>query len=193
MRKKTTRYGKARAAGDCRAFRELASSAVDGEIHELEAYSLERHLRSCPCCREFRDFVLRTGLLVRQSPPPPLARRPVEGRVLARAAGGRDRSWWKSRRLLGGAAGSLAAGILLGSAVGLRVGGEGVAAPAELPLPRVTAARTLDPSYVPYLSRPLAVAWDAGVIRPGTADEKRLFWVTPMSRYDEAHYRPERL
>ncbi len=58
-------------------------------------------------------------------------------------------------------------------------------------IPQVLLARNLDPAYVPYLQRKVG---GSGIkIRPGTADEKLLFFESPMSFYEEYHFRPEGL
>ncbi len=58
-------------------------------------------------------------------------------------------------------------------------------------IPQVLLARNLDPAYVPYLQRKVG---GSGIkIRAGTADEKLLFFESPMSFYEEYHYRPEGL
>ncbi|GAB4254168.1 MAG: hypothetical protein Kow00129_15190 [Thermoleophilia bacterium] len=60
-----------------------------------------------------------------------------------------------------------------------------------LALPQVLAGRTLDPSYVPYLEQRLGSG--KIMIAAGTADEKLLFFESPMSFHEEFHYRPEEL
>jgi predicted anti-sigma-YlaC factor YlaD len=80
----------------CEPARQLASIRLDGELSDLEAASLDRHLSSCPSCREWAREVGKTSSALREAPlerpsrplvpAPAPARRRIPWKVVAAAA-----------------------------------------------------------------------------------------------------------
>ena len=192
---------------DCRRVRELISVCCDDEATHLERAAVRQHVSRCAGCAEFGELVRRVEM-VQRGPVESALEPAVRGRDLAAvvraktARHGRSRRPWFARAALGG---SLAAALVL-VVVGwwVRVGDGWVTAArttasaesrsaVALVLPRVSASRVLDPSYTPYLGRdyPVLTAVKRSVV--GTPDERWMFFETPMSRFDELHYRPEQL
>ncbi|MHB0979316.1 MAG: zf-HC2 domain-containing protein [Thermoleophilia bacterium] len=201
------RGGRGGAAGSLTCFeaRPLLSALVDGEVDDLQRARVERHLRSCTRCRDFRRFSSRTQTLVRGPraasglvPAPREHAHTAALLAIAVKASGRRRqrsdSW---RSVVVGA--TLAAALSLGAVIG----GLGVwtltreaAEPeglAVLTLPRVVASRTLDPGVVVEEPVSILTAWAPPRRVENTFDEKAMFWVTPMSHFERVHLLPEQL
>lgn len=201
----------------CFEARPLLSAFLDGETDDLQRARVERHLRTCERCREFLRFSGRARSVVGTSAPKLGAGSPAtsddHARTAARLAvavrtSGRGRSSSDSwRSVVVGA--TLAAVLSLGAVVGglgvwtLTQEADGgrpepvpatAAAPAAaLPLPHVTAARTLDPGTTVEESPSVLTAWVPPRTVENTFDEKAMFWVTPMSHFERVHFRPEQL
>jgi len=166
------------------------SQFLDGELDATTGESIEQHLEVCESCAQFADFArgLQFSLWIEPMLDPPPS--PSVPTLLRKAPPERARPRPGKGRL-----------AVLAVCLALLVGGIGVArdegyrsmpATAALSLPPVLASRTLDPDYIPYLRRsyPLGVP-ERDVA--GTFAEKSLFFETPMTPWDEYHYRPERL
>ncbi len=199
--------GRGGAAGSLTCFeaRPLLSALVDGEADDLQRARVERHLRSCTRCRDFRRFSSRTQTLVHEpraaSRPGPApgeyARTAARLAVAVRAPGRRRQRPDSWRSVVVGA--TLAAALSLGAVIG----GLGVwtltqeAAEPEVmmvvTLPRVVAARTLDPGVVVEEPISILTAWVPPRRVENTFDEKAMFWVTPMSYFERMHLLPEQL
>ena len=78
----------------CEPARQLASIRLDGELSDLEAAILDRHLSSCPSCREWAREVGETSKALREAPlerpsrslVPAPARRRIPWKVVMAAA-----------------------------------------------------------------------------------------------------------
>jgi hypothetical protein len=58
-------------------------------------------------------------------------------------------------------------------------------------LPRIVAVRTLDPGEIAGEAVSVLTAWAPSRGVENTFDEKAMYWVTPMSHFERAHYLPE--
>lgn len=209
MKVSRTRRGADRgsAAGSLTCFeaRPLLSALVDGEADDLQRARVERHLRSCTRCRDFRRFSLRTQALARE-PQAVSSLTPAPGEYLraaarlaleVKASGGRRRRPDSWRSVVAGA--TLVAALSLGAGLG----GLGVwtltqeaaepQAIAVVELVRVVAGRTLDPGVMVEGPVSVLTAWVPPRRVENTFDEKAMFWVTPMSHFERMHLLPEQL
>jgi predicted anti-sigma-YlaC factor YlaD len=81
----------------CQRARAFASRNLDGELSEIEARLLERHLANCPACVAHTDDIVRLTTLLREAPLEQyrfgslprsgVVRRAVRGRFTVVAAG----------------------------------------------------------------------------------------------------------
>lgn len=183
------------------------SALLDGEADDLQRARVERHLRSCERCREFQRVSGRTRAVVRRESaaagpalrPEECARTAARLAVAVRASGGSRRrsDSWRSVVVGATVAAALSLGVLLGG-VGVWTLTQDAAesrppVAASVTLPRVVAPRTLDPGTI--VEEPVSVltAWVPPRSVENTFDEKRMFWVTPMSHFERVHFRPEQL
>jgi predicted anti-sigma-YlaC factor YlaD len=192
---------------DCRRVRELISVCYDGEATHLERAAVQQHVSRCEGCAEFQALVARVEAAQRESieavPQPAIRGRELATVVRAGTVPrGSSRRPWFARVALGG---SLAAALVL-VVIGwwVRVGdgwmasawtaptGESRSA-VTLALPRVCAPRVLDHGYTPHLGRDYSVLTAVKRNVAGTPDEQWMFFETPISGFDEYHYRPEQL
>jgi hypothetical protein len=104
--------------------RELVSSALDGELSELQEALLDRHLEGCADCRAFAGSVGATAALVRAAPLERPARRFVPPARVVRFPVG--------RRL---AVAAVVAAAALGSLIGSTLRAP---APPEQPAPQLS-------------------------------------------------------
>ncbi len=102
---------------DCSDFHKMISREVDGEIGLADRQFLERHLRECEDCREYRESFLETFSLHREmvEVQPPSSILPA---VMTAVRGAERKDWMQGWLRI--AVPSAAALIVL---LGLRVGG----------------------------------------------------------------------
>jgi predicted anti-sigma-YlaC factor YlaD len=182
----------------CRRFRYLISVSSDEQVSDLEDAALRRHLRTCTECRGFARVV--DEMKWAASDPQPIPPCPQLGEDLAAAVTTARMAWrrsWWGRALRPALSGALAVTtlvVLLGWWG--HVGMSPAAAPSSSARNAVAAApdlmlpQKLDPSYVPYLKQKRSLLAATYKDPSGTWNERLMYRETPMSWYDEVHYRP---
>jgi len=202
--------GGVRAAGSdlsCSDVRMMLSSFLDGEGDDLQRARIERHVRRCPRCREFELFVRRSSRTLRtQSSAGQVVEVPLEPSAAALALEVRRTLAFDAPQRRGARRSSLGtAAVAAALSLGILIGGLGVwtlsqgdtpeilAREGSHSLPRVVAARTLDPGAVAGADVSILTAWIPPRRIENTFDEKAMYWATPMSHFERLHYRPEQL
>jgi len=124
----------------CQRYRDLIEQYLDGMIGDAELAELQAHTQDCPSCREELDRCVLLGETIRESFSSGMTAEQGAASVLTRLADEPDARSGQSRYAPAWLAGrhmAIAAGILLaaGLLMGFALGRTGSVQPAEVPLP----------------------------------------------------------